>query len=113
LLGAGVHIDVGEDQEAPTFADYPQQTLLADLADQADQDIRQCLDAGAPSVQLDFTEGRLPLQLDPSGGVLRQFIELNNTVLARFFRPAACPARDAHVPERRPGLGAQPGRRLP
>jgi methionine synthase II (cobalamin-independent) len=66
------------------IADYPQQTFLADLADQADQDIRQCLDDGAASVQLDFTEGRLSLKLDPSGGVLRQFIELNNTVLDRF-----------------------------
>jgi len=64
--------------------DYPQETFLADLADQAESDIRQCLDAGAASVQLDFTEGRLSLKLDPSGGVLRQFIELNNTVLDRF-----------------------------
>lgn len=63
---------------------YPQATFLADLADQAESDIRQCLDAGAASVQLDFTEGRLSLKLDPSGGVLRQFIELNNTVLDRF-----------------------------
>ncbi|HEX6353189.1 5-methyltetrahydropteroyltriglutamate--homocysteine methyltransferase [Actinophytocola sp.] len=63
---------------------YPQETFLADLADEAEKDIRQCLDAGASSVQLDFTEGRLSLKLDPSGGVLRQFIELNNTVLDRF-----------------------------
>ena len=63
---------------------YPQETFLADLADEAEKDIRQCLDAGAASVQLDFTEGRLALKLDPSGGLLRQFIELNNTVLDRF-----------------------------
>lgn len=63
---------------------YPREAFLADLADQAEQDIRQCLDAGADSVQLDFTEGRLSLKLDPSGGVLRQFVELNNTVLDRF-----------------------------
>jgi 5-methyltetrahydropteroyltriglutamate--homocysteine methyltransferase len=63
---------------------YPQETFLSDLADEAEKDIRQCLDAGASSVQLDFTEGRLSLKLDPSGGVLRQFIELNNTVLDRF-----------------------------
>ena len=30
------------------------------------------------SVQLDFTEGRLSLKLDPSKGVLHSFIELNN-----------------------------------
>lgn len=63
---------------------YPREAFLADLADEAEKDIRQCLDAGAASVQLDFTEGRLSLKLDPSGGVLRQFVELNNTVLDRF-----------------------------
>jgi 5-methyltetrahydropteroyltriglutamate--homocysteine methyltransferase len=63
---------------------YSRDEFLADLADEAEKDIRQCLDAGAASVQLDFTEGRLSLKLDPSGGVLRQFIELNNTVLDRF-----------------------------
>ena len=63
---------------------YPRDAFLSDLADQAEQDIRQCLDAGAASVQLDFTEGRLSLKLDPSGGVLRQFIDVNNRVLDRF-----------------------------
>jgi 5-methyltetrahydropteroyltriglutamate--homocysteine methyltransferase len=72
---------------------YPQEAFLADLADESEKDIRQCLDAGAASVQLDFTEGRLSLKLDPSGGVLRQFIELNNKVLDRF------------TPAERSGLG--------
>ena len=63
---------------------YSREAFLADLADEAEKDIRQCLDAGAASVQLDFTEGRLSLKLDPSGGVLRQFVALNNTVLDRF-----------------------------
>jgi 5-methyltetrahydropteroyltriglutamate--homocysteine methyltransferase len=35
-------------------------------------------------VQLDFTEGRLSLKLDPSGGLLRDFVSLNNAVLERF-----------------------------
>ncbi|GAA2838600.1 cobalamin-independent methionine synthase II family protein [Crossiella cryophila] len=69
---------------ADGIADYPRETFLADLADEAERDIRQCLDAGAASVQLDFTEGRLSLKLDPSGGVLDDFIALNNTVLDRF-----------------------------
>jgi 5-methyltetrahydropteroyltriglutamate--homocysteine methyltransferase len=63
---------------------YPRETFLADLADQAEADIRQCLDGGAASVQLDFTEGRLSIKLDPSKGILRDFIALNNTVLDRF-----------------------------
>lgn len=63
---------------------YSREEFIADLTDQSAQDIRKCLDAGAASVQLDFTEGRLSLKLDPSGGVLRDFIALNNAVLGRF-----------------------------
>jgi len=51
---------------------------------EAEADIRGSLEAGADSVQIDFTEGRLSLKLDPSGGLLRQFVELNNAVLDRF-----------------------------
>jgi 5-methyltetrahydropteroyltriglutamate--homocysteine methyltransferase len=35
---------------------------------------------------MDFTEGRLSLKLDPSGAVLRQFIQLNNQVFDRFTK---------------------------
>ncbi len=63
---------------------YSRDAFLADLVDEAEADIRGCLDAGAHCVQIDFTEGRLALKLDPSGGLLRSFIELNNTVLDRF-----------------------------
>lgn len=35
-------------------------------------------------MQLDFTEGRLAVKLDPSRGLLRQLVDLNNAVLARF-----------------------------
>ncbi|MEU3874432.1 MULTISPECIES: cobalamin-independent methionine synthase II family protein [Streptomyces] len=69
----------------PTGIDgYPREAFLDDLADEAEADIRACLDAGAHAVQLDFTEGRLSLKLDPSGGVLDAFIALNNRVLERF-----------------------------
>ncbi len=63
---------------------YPRETFIADLVTEATADIRQCLDQGADTVQIDFTEGRLSLKLDPSGGVLDQFIALNNQVLDRF-----------------------------
>jgi len=63
---------------------YPQQVFLEDLVSEAVQDIRECLDAGAACVQIDFTEGRLALKLDPSGSLLNTFIELNNRVLDRF-----------------------------
>ena len=63
---------------------YSQEQFLADLVDEAAADIRLSLDAGADSVQIDFTEARLSLKLDPSGGLLRQFVDLNNAVLDRF-----------------------------
>ncbi|SFQ95543.1 5-methyltetrahydropteroyltriglutamate--homocysteine methyltransferase [Lentzea waywayandensis] len=66
------------------LADYPREQFIADLVDQSEADIRRCLDAGAASVQLDFTEGRLSLKLDPSRGLLRSFVDLNNQVLDRF-----------------------------
>lgn len=63
---------------------YPQDVFLADLVNEADADIRGALEAGAAVVQIDFTEARLSLKLDPSGGLLRTFIDLNNRVLDRF-----------------------------
>src|SRR3984885_13829608 len=66
------------------IAGYSREQFLADLIDEAETDIRGALDAGAASVQIDFTEARLSLKLDPSGGLLRSFIALNNQVLDRF-----------------------------
>jgi 5-methyltetrahydropteroyltriglutamate--homocysteine methyltransferase len=63
---------------------YSRDAFIADLIDEAAADIRQCLDAGADNVQIDFTEGRLSLKLDPSGSLLEQFVALNNQVLDRF-----------------------------
>jgi 5-methyltetrahydropteroyltriglutamate--homocysteine methyltransferase len=63
---------------------YSRDEFLADLVQEASTDIRRCLDAGAHDVQIDFTEGRLSIKLDPSGGVLRSFVDLNNRVLDAF-----------------------------
>ncbi|HEX5110336.1 MAG TPA: cobalamin-independent methionine synthase II family protein [Vicinamibacterales bacterium] len=63
---------------------YSRDAFVADVVDGAAAEIRQCLDLGADSVQIDFTEGRLSLLLDPGGGLLDQFITLNNQVLDRF-----------------------------
>lgn len=64
--------------------DYTREQFLDDLVNEAETDIRGCLEAGACSVQIDFTEGRLALKLDPSGRLLDQFVNLNNRVLDRF-----------------------------
>src|ERR1700721_392311 len=66
------------------IAGYSREEFLADLIDEAEADIRGALDAGAASVQIDFTEARLSLKLDPTGGLLRSFVVLNNRALDRF-----------------------------
>jgi 5-methyltetrahydropteroyltriglutamate--homocysteine methyltransferase len=63
---------------------YSRDAFVADLVDEAETDIRRALAQGADSVQIDFTEGRLSLKLDPSGALLGQLVDLNNSVLARF-----------------------------
>lgn len=63
---------------------YSQDQFIADLLNQAEADIRKCLNEGAYNVQIDFTEARLALKLDPGKGLLQQFIDLNNQVLDRF-----------------------------
>ncbi len=57
---------------------YVREAFVEDLAMEAERDIRECLEAGAACVQVDFTEGRLALKLDPSGALLNSFIDLNN-----------------------------------
>lgn len=63
---------------------YSQEAFTRDLVAQAALDIRGSLDAGAHVVQMDFTEGRLACKLDPSLGLLRAFVDLNNQVLSNF-----------------------------
>jgi 5-methyltetrahydropteroyltriglutamate--homocysteine methyltransferase len=80
---------------------YSRDEFLADLIDEAAADIRGALQAGAACVQIDFTEARLSLKLDPSACLLRSFIALNNQVLERFTSEErlrigvhACPGGD-------------------
>lgn len=60
---------------------YSRDEFIADLVAEASAEIRECLARGA-IVQIDFTEARLSLKLDPSGGLLNAFVDLNNQVLA-------------------------------
>ena len=63
---------------------YSRAQFIEDLVLQAVSDIRSCFDNGAQTIQIDFTEGRLAVKLDPSKGLLQQFVDLNNRVLAHF-----------------------------
>jgi 5-methyltetrahydropteroyltriglutamate--homocysteine methyltransferase len=66
------------------LADYPREAFIDDLLREHETEIRRCLQRGAHSVQIDFTEGRLALKIDPSGHLLNSFIDLNNLALGRF-----------------------------
>jgi 5-methyltetrahydropteroyltriglutamate--homocysteine methyltransferase len=63
---------------------YPREKFLDDLLNEHVAEVRACLRKGAHKVQIDFTEGRLAVKLDPSGNLLHSFIDLNNLALSRF-----------------------------
>jgi 5-methyltetrahydropteroyltriglutamate--homocysteine methyltransferase len=63
---------------------YPRTQFIDDLLGEHETEVRNCLRKGAYKVQIDFTEGRLAIKIDPSGGLLHSFIDLNNLALARF-----------------------------
>jgi len=62
---------------------YPREAFIDDLVDEAADELRGILERGA-SAQIDFTEARLSLKLDPSGGLLSAFVDLNNRVLGEL-----------------------------
>jgi methionine synthase II (cobalamin-independent) len=68
---------------------YSRDQFLADCVNEAEKDIRQCFDAGAARVSVDFTEGRLANKNDSRNpwtgkNMLQEFIDLNNRLFARF-----------------------------
>jgi len=65
---------------------YPREQFLEDLLREHEVETRKCLALGAHKVQIDFTEGRLAVKIDPSGRLLHSFIDLNNLALARFSK---------------------------
>jgi 5-methyltetrahydropteroyltriglutamate--homocysteine methyltransferase len=69
---------------AEGIENYPREVFINDLITEAEIDIRRCLNSGAHNVQIDFTEGRLSLKLDPTKQILKSFIDINNKVLDRF-----------------------------
>ncbi len=68
---------------------YSRDEFLDDLCDECEKDIRQCFEAGAVRVSIDFTEGRLANKNDArnpwtGADMLQDFIDLNNRVIDRF-----------------------------
>ena len=69
---------------AQSIPDYPREAFIEDLLREHVTEVRRCFAAGASKVQIDFTEGRLAMKVDPTGKLLEGFIDLNNIALARF-----------------------------
>ncbi len=67
-----------------SIENYSREQFLEDLINEAELDVRQCLEAGAEKVQLDFSEARLSLKWDESGKLLKELIDINNRMLDRF-----------------------------
>ncbi|MEP6655711.1 MAG: 5-methyltetrahydropteroyltriglutamate--homocysteine methyltransferase [Betaproteobacteria bacterium] len=63
---------------------YSRDQFIEDLLREHETEVRRCLEKGAHKVQIDFTEGRLAMKIDPSGHLLNSFIDLNNLALSRF-----------------------------
>jgi 5-methyltetrahydropteroyltriglutamate--homocysteine methyltransferase len=63
---------------------YSREQFIEDLLREHETEVRNCLRKGAYKVQIDFTEGRLAVKVDPSGHLLHSFIDLNNLALSRF-----------------------------
>jgi 5-methyltetrahydropteroyltriglutamate--homocysteine methyltransferase len=63
---------------------YSRANFIDDLLAEHETEIRRCFDKGAYKVQIDFTEGRLAMKVDPTGNLLHSFIDLNNLALGRF-----------------------------
>jgi 5-methyltetrahydropteroyltriglutamate--homocysteine methyltransferase len=82
---------------------YTRGQFIDDLLREHETEIRRCLQKGAHKVQVDFTEGRFAIKVDPSGHLLSSFIDLNNLALARFsdverqrIGVHTCPGGDRH-----------------
>jgi len=66
------------------IAGYAREEFIDDLLREHETEVRRCLQRGAYKVQVDFTEARLAVKLDPSGNLLHSFVDLNNLALSRF-----------------------------
>jgi methionine synthase II (cobalamin-independent) len=63
---------------------YSREQFIDDLLTEHEGEVRRCLELGAHTVQIDFTEARFAVKVDPTGALLTSFVELNNLGLARF-----------------------------
>jgi 5-methyltetrahydropteroyltriglutamate--homocysteine methyltransferase len=63
---------------------YSRDEFVEDLLSEHEKEIRGCLTKGAAKVQIDFTEARFAMKIDPSGALLGTFVDLINLAMDRF-----------------------------
>lgn len=63
---------------------YSREQFIEDLLNEHEKEIRLCFKKGVAKIQVDFTEGRFAMKIDPTGILLTSFIDLNNLALSRF-----------------------------
>lgn len=63
---------------------YSRGQFIKDVLAEHRAEVERCLNLGAHKVQIDFTEGRLSLKLDPSGELLEGMVDLINQGLSGF-----------------------------
>jgi 5-methyltetrahydropteroyltriglutamate--homocysteine methyltransferase len=69
---------------ADAIPGYSRDEFIEDLLSEHEKEVRGCLAKGAAKVQIDFTEARFAMKVDPTGELLSTFIDLNNLAMARF-----------------------------
>jgi 5-methyltetrahydropteroyltriglutamate--homocysteine methyltransferase len=69
---------------ADAIPGYSRDEFIEDLLSEHEKEVRGCLTKGAAKVQIDFTEARFAMKVDPSGELLGTFIDLNNLAMDRF-----------------------------
>ena len=69
---------------AEAIPGYLREQFVDDRLAEHETEVRRCPELGAHKVQIDFTEGRLAIKIDPTGELLSSFIDLNNLALSRF-----------------------------
>lgn len=63
---------------------YTRRDFIKDLMSEHVAEVKRCIELGAHTVQIDFTEGRYSLKLDPTGELLSDMVDLINSGLERF-----------------------------
>ena len=91
---------------------YSREEFIEDLLRENEADIRRCLQKGAYKVQIDFTEGRLAVKLDPSKGTPEKLHRPQQSGPGSFLGSRAKEHRGSHLPRGRSGFDSQRGCRL-